>query len=194
MYVINVSFGVPLLAAVSPSRKVRDAHKRYTMDLLYRWRMRLTDFTDYSLRVLMYAAVRSDELVTIAEISEALGIARGHLVKIVHALGRAGYLSTTRGRTGGLKLGRPASRITVGDVVRTMEADFRMVECFDTEGNACVITAACGLRGVLGTALRAYFEVLDKFTLADIAAEQGKLSRLLGLSSTEQPLVRMARK
>lgn len=160
--------------------------------------MRLTDFTDYSLRVLMYTAVRSDELVTIAEISEALGIARGHLVKIVHALGRAGYLSTTRGRTGGLRLGRPASRITVGDVVRTMEPDFRMVECFDTEGNACVITAACGLRGVLGSALRAYFEVLDKFTLADIAADQAKLSRLLGLGAgaagSERPLVRVARK
>jgi Rrf2 family transcriptional regulator, nitric oxide-sensitive transcriptional repressor len=156
--------------------------------------MRLTDFTDYSLRVLMYAAVRSDELVTIAELSEVLGIARGHLVKIVHALGRAGFLSTTRGRTGGLKLGRPASRISIGDVVRTTEPDFRMVECFDTEGNACVITAACGLRGVLGSALRAYLGVLDQYTLADIAAEQAKLSRVLGLAAREQPLVRLARK
>jgi Rrf2 family nitric oxide-sensitive transcriptional repressor len=157
--------------------------------------MRLTDFTDYSLRVLMYAAVRSDELVTIDEISESLGIARGHLVKIVHALGRAGFLSTMRGRTGGVKLGRPAARITVGDVVRTMEPDFRVVECFDTEGNGCVITAACGLRGVLGAALRAYFDVLDKTTLADIAAQQGKLSRLLGLEAAiEHPLLRHPRK
>lgn len=157
--------------------------------------MRLTDFTDYSLRVLMYAALRPDELVTIDEISASLGIARGHLVKIVHALGRAGFLSTTRGRTGGVKLGRPASRISVGDVVRQMEPDFRMVECFDTEGNACVITAACGLRGVLGAALRAYLDVLDQSTLADIAAQQGKLSRLLGLpTAAEHPLLRHHRR
>lgn len=153
--------------------------------------MRLTDFTDYSLRVLIYAAVRSEHLVTIQEISDALGIARGHLVKIVHALGRAGYLDTQRGRTGGLRLGRAPSKITVGDVVRAMEPDFRMVECFDTEGNACVITAACGLRGVLGSALRAYFEVLDKFTLADLAAEQSTLRRLLDAGPGVRPLVRI---
>ncbi|WEY38687.1 Rrf2 family transcriptional regulator [Paraburkholderia sp. SUR17] len=155
--------------------------------------MRLTDFTDYSLRVLIYVAVRDDELVTIQEISDTLGIARGHLVKIVHALGRAGYLNTIRGRTGGLRLGRPANRVTVGSVVRTTEPDFRMVECFDTEGNKCVITAACGLRGVLGRALRAYMEELDKYTLADIAAERSTLARLLGSAATVQPLVRMAK-
>lgn len=156
--------------------------------------MRLTDFTDYSLRVLIYAAVRTEQLVTIQEISETLGIARGHLVKIVHTLGRAGYLDTIRGRTGGLRLGRPAGKITVGDVVRTMEPEFRMVECFDTEGNACVITAACGLRGVLGSALRAYFDVLDKFTLADLAAEQDTLDRLLAAGPVVRPLVRIDRK
>ncbi|MBB5503287.1 Rrf2 family transcriptional regulator [Paraburkholderia sp. MM5384-R2] len=155
--------------------------------------MRLTDFTDYSLRVLIYVAVRDDELVTIQEISDTLAIARGHLVKIVHQLGRAGYLNTTRGRSGGLRLGRPANRITVGDVVRATEPDFRMVECFDTEGNKCVITAACGLRGVLGQALRAYMEVLDKYTLADIAAKRNTLTRLLASAPEIQPLVRRAR-
>jgi Rrf2 family nitric oxide-sensitive transcriptional repressor len=154
--------------------------------------MRLTDFTDYSLRVLIYVAVRDDELVTIQEISDTLAIARGHLVKIVHQLGRAGYLNTTRGRAGGLRLGRPANRIKVGDVVRATEPDFRMVECFDTERNECVITAACGLRGVLGQALRAYMEVLDNYTLADIAAKRTTLTRLLASASAIQPLARRA--
>ncbi|WP_168788976.1 Rrf2 family transcriptional regulator [Paraburkholderia aromaticivorans] len=156
--------------------------------------MRLTDFTDYSLRVLIYAAVRSDELVTIQEISDAFGIPRNHLMKIVHALGRAGYLSTSRGRAGGLCLGRPATTINVGEVVRTMEPDFHMVECFNAEANACVITAACGLRGVLGDALRAYFEVLDNYTLADLVAKRGALTRLLNHEPAVRPVVRQPHK
>lgn len=156
--------------------------------------MRLTDFTDYSLRVLIYAAVHAGELVTIQEISDAFGIPRNHLMKIVHLLGRAGYLTTSRGRGGGLRLGRPATKIIIGDVVRTMEPDFQMVECFNTEGNGCVITAACGLRGVLGSALRAYFDVLDKYTLADLVAERSMLTRLLKGGPAVHPLVDHRRK
>lgn len=152
--------------------------------------MRLTDFTDYSLRVLIYAAVRTDTLVTIQEISDAFDVPRNHLMKIVHALGRAGYLSTSRGRTGGLCLGRPATKINVGDVVRTMEPDFHMVECFNAETSSCVITTACGLRGVLGDALRAYFDVLDNYTLADLVAKRGTLTRLLNPQPAVQPVVR----
>jgi Rrf2 family nitric oxide-sensitive transcriptional repressor len=155
--------------------------------------MRLTDFTDYGLRVLIYTAVKPEERTTVQEIADAFGIPRNHLIKIVHTLGRAGYLHTTRGRTGGLRLGRPAAQITVGEVVRTMESDFQMVECFDIEGNACVITAACGLRCVLGSALRAFFDVLDKSTIADLAAQQGTLTRLLNGGPAVHPLVRRDR-
>lgn len=144
--------------------------------------MKLTDYTDYSLRVLMYAALRNDQLVTIQEISDAFDIPRNHLVKIVHALGKAGYLATVRGRRGGMRLGRAATKIVIGDVVRSMEPDFHMVECFDTEHNRCVITAACGLRGVLSTALKAYLDVLDHWTLADLIEKRQTLSRLLQAS------------
>lgn len=156
--------------------------------------MRLTDFTDYSLRVLIYAAVAADELVTIQEMSEAFGLPRNHLMKVVHTLGRAGYLTTLRGRGGGLRLSRAPAKIVIGEVVRAMEPDFDMVECFNTEGNHCVITAACGLRGVLGNALRAYFEVLDSYTLADLVAERGMLTRLLKGGPAGQPLVLRQRK
>ncbi|QIE29203.1 HTH-type transcriptional repressor NsrR (plasmid) [Caballeronia sp. SBC2] len=168
--------------------------QRYNLQTSYWIPMRLTDFTDYSLRVLIYAAVHTDELVTIQEISDAFGIPRNHLMKIVHLLGRAGYLTTSRGRRGGLRLGRPATKIIIGEVVRTMEPDFQMVECFNTEGNGCVITAACGLRGVLGSALRAYFDVLDKYTLADLVAERSMLTRLLKGGPAVHPLVHHHRK
>ncbi|WP_296657271.1 Rrf2 family transcriptional regulator [Paraburkholderia sp.] len=155
--------------------------------------MRLTDFTDYSLRVLIYVAVCGDELATIQEISDALGIARGHLAKIVHTLGRNGYLRTTRGRMGGMRLGRAANEITVGSVVRDTEADFHIVECFNAADNRCAITAACNLRGILQRAAHAYMEVLDQCTLADIVIERGTLARLIAGPPTAQPLVQYTR-
>ncbi|TAL92751.1 MAG: Rrf2 family transcriptional regulator [Paraburkholderia sp.] len=148
--------------------------------------MKLTDYTDYSLRTLMYVALRDDQLVTIQEISDAFDIPRNHLVKIVHALGKAGYLATVRGRRGGMRLGRAASKIVVGDVVRSMEPDFHMVECFDTGHNQCVITAACGLRGALTAALKAYLDVLDHWTIADLIEKRQTLSRLLQASAPVQ--------
>lgn len=141
--------------------------------------MKLTDYTDYSLRALMYAALRADELVTIQEISDAFDIPRNHVMKIVYVLGKAGYLETVRGRGGGIRLGRPASKIIIGDVVRAMEPDFHMVECFDTENNRCVVTDACGLRGLLRSALRAYLDVLDTCTLEQLIGKRRALSRLL---------------
>lgn len=140
--------------------------------------MRLTDYTDYSLRVLIYAAVHADELVTIQHIADAFGIPKNHLVKIVHRLGQAGYLQTVRGRSGGIRLGRPAGGINLGEVIRTMEPDFGLVECFQ-DGNHCVITRACGLRGVLHQALQAYFDVLDGYTLQDLVEKPATLSRML---------------
>ncbi|MFJ2995381.1 Rrf2 family transcriptional regulator [Pandoraea sp. NPDC087047] len=142
--------------------------------------MRLTDHTDYSLRTLIYVAVHPDELVHVQSVAEAFDIPKNHLVKIVQKLGQLGFLHTVRGRAGGIRLGRPPARIGLGEVVRAMEPDFAMVECFHQGENACVITSACHLRGVLGEALRAYFTVLDRYTLADLVGQPEVLRRLLG--------------
>lgn len=151
--------------------------------------MRLTGFTQYGLLVLVYATVHCDELLTVKRISVAFGISRNHLTKIVHMLGRAGYLSTTRGRAGGLRLGRPAMLITVGEVVRTMEQDFDVAERFDAERGTSATTAARGLRSTFWAATRAYFDVLDRCTLADLVADHGELTHvLIGRSVNHAPM------
>jgi Rrf2 family nitric oxide-sensitive transcriptional repressor len=142
--------------------------------------MRLTDHTDYSLRTLIYVAVHPDELVHVQSVAEAFDIPKNHLVKIVQKLGQLGFLHTVRGRSGGIRLGRAPERIGLGEVVRAMEPDFALVECFHEDENACVITSACHLRSVLGDALRAYFAVLDRYTLADLVDKPAVLQRLLG--------------
>ncbi len=142
--------------------------------------MKLTDYTDYSLRVLIYVAVHPDEPVTIQHISDAFGISKNHLVKVVQHLGQTGYLQTTRGRSGGIRLGRPAIAINLGELVRATEPDFGLVECF-REGNQCVITRACGLRGILRQALQAYLEVLDGYSLLDLVEQPSAINRLLSL-------------
>ena len=139
--------------------------------------MRLTTYTDYSLRVLMFVAVK-DGLATIREIADAYGISRNHLMKIVYELGRHGILETVRGRNGGVRLARPADQIGLGAVVRLTEEDFTMVECFARE-HGCAIVAPCRLRGVLADALNAYLAVLDRYTLADLTARNSKLRALL---------------
>ncbi len=131
--------------------------------------MRLSDYTDYTLRVLMYCAAHPDRLVTIAEIAERHLVSRNHLMKIVSDLGRQGLIETTRGRGGGLRLLKAATEIRVGDVVRMTETDFRLVECFDRSTDTCTLTPTCKLRKVLRNALSAYFAELDGVTLADIA-------------------------
>jgi Rrf2 family nitric oxide-sensitive transcriptional repressor len=142
--------------------------------------MRLTSYTDYSLRVLMYLAVRSEEVATIEAISRAYGISKAHLTKVVHELGRAGLVETTRGRGGGLRLARRPDDIGVGEVVRRTEEKMDLVECFDSETSQCRIEPACRLRGVLGEALDAFLTTLDRYTLADLVARRRKpLSDLL---------------
>jgi Rrf2 family nitric oxide-sensitive transcriptional repressor len=141
--------------------------------------MRLTFYTDYSLRLLMYAAVRHGELVTIQEVADAYGISKNHLMKVAFQLGRKGYLDTVRGRGGGFCLSRSPERIGLGDVVRMTEEDFTMVECFDPKSNSCAISGPCRLRGVLSKALQAYFAVLDEYTLADLAVKNPVLQRVL---------------
>lgn len=142
--------------------------------------MRLKTYTDYSLRLLMYVALMDDDnLATIQGVSEAYGISRNHLMKVAHQLGQRGYLETIRGRKGGLRLARPAHRIKIGDVIRVMEDDMTLVECFDPASNACVITGPCSLRGILSEALDAYFKVLDRYTLADLVNRKSSLSKIL---------------
>jgi Rrf2 family nitric oxide-sensitive transcriptional repressor len=129
--------------------------------------MRLTNFSDYSMRVLMYAATRSDRLITIEETAEVYGISRAHLMKVVNQLTRAGFLKATRGRTGGLALARRPDKIRLSDVIRATEPDFAMVECFTPENN-CLITPRCRLKGMLKEALSAFVDTLDSYTLADL--------------------------
>lgn len=130
--------------------------------------MRLTQFTDYSLRLLILAATHADRLVTIEETSRLYGISRNHLMKVANQLTREGFLKAVRGRSGGLRLTRPAAQIGLGEIVRRTEPDFALVECFGA-GNACLITPSCRLKGILGRALAAFLAEMDRYTLADLA-------------------------
>ena len=141
--------------------------------------MRLTFYSDYSLRLLMYAAIRHGELVTIQEVADAYGISKNHLMKVAFELGRKGYLDTVRGRGGGFRLSRDPDKIGLGAVIRETEEDFTMVECFDPKSSKCAITGPCRLRGALSRALKAYFAVLDEYTLADLTVKHPVLERLL---------------
>lgn len=129
--------------------------------------MRLTNFTDFALRLLMYAAAHEDRLITIEEASEVYDISRAHLMKITNTLTRAGFLKAVRGRSGGLMLAKPPHKIRLGEVVRATEPDFALVECFNAD-NQCIITRSCRLRGILHEGLGAFSAVLDKYTLADL--------------------------
>jgi Rrf2 family nitric oxide-sensitive transcriptional repressor len=139
--------------------------------------MRLTDYTDYTLRVLMFCAAHPERSVTIAELAQGYAISKNHLMKIVNDLARQGLLQTTRGRGGGLRLLKPASEIRVGDVVRQSETDFRLVECFDANHNTCTLTGYCMLKQVIKKAEQSFLAELDRVTLADItAASQAPMS------------------
>jgi len=129
--------------------------------------MRLTDFSDYSLRVLLYAAARDGQLITIEETSKVYGISRTDLMKVANQLTRAGFLRAVRGRSGGLRLAKTPGQIRLGDVLRTTEPDFALVECFRSD-NRCLITPRCRLRGALKEALAAFVGTLDRYTLADL--------------------------
>jgi Rrf2 family nitric oxide-sensitive transcriptional repressor len=136
--------------------------------------MRLTLYTDYSLRVLIYLANKEDENVTITELADFYQISRNHLVKVVHSLGLDGYILTTRGRHGGLKLARPAKEILIGKVIRSTEPDFDLLECSNPVTDKCVISRSCGLKSVIADAQAGFLAVLDKYTLADIAKASKK--------------------
>lgn len=136
--------------------------------------MHITRYTDYSLRVLMYVALKGEELSTIREVAESYDISKNHLMKVVQELNSKGYLYAIRGKNGGLRLrGRP-EEINLGELVRSTEQDLTLVECFGS-GSQCALTPACRLKGVLGEALEAFFRVLDSYTLADLVAPENTL-------------------
>ena len=137
--------------------------------------MRLTTYTDYALRTLMYLAANRDRLVTIRDIADAHDIAKNHLTKVVHQLGILGFVESLRGRRGGLRLGREPSQINIGAVVRSTEPDFYMAECFNRGKSHCMLSAACSLKDVLTDATTAYLNVLDGITLDYLMNTRGKL-------------------
>jgi len=141
--------------------------------------MKLRTFTDYSLRVLIHVASAPDGRATIAGIARAFEISESHLVKVVHLLGREGFLLNTRGRGGGLQLARPAAEIDVAQVVRAAEGGDEPAECFRGAGNRCVIAPVCMLSGILAEAMEAFYDVLRKYTLADLVANRGALEAIL---------------
>lgn len=141
--------------------------------------MRLTVYTDYSLRMLMYLAVKDERRATIAEVAQAYGISKAHLTKVAHQLGMAGYVDTARGKGGGLGLARPAAAISLGDVIRHTEPDMALVPCFERGHSACPIVPACGLQGALREARAAFLAVLDSYTLADLVQRRAELAGLL---------------
>jgi Rrf2 family transcriptional regulator, nitric oxide-sensitive transcriptional repressor len=151
--------------------------------------MRLTTYTDYTFRTLMYLAVNSDRHATIGEIASAYRISEAHLMKVVHQLGVAGIIETLRGRRGGIRLAKPAESINLGAVVRRTETDLALVPCFDNAAS-CVIGDSCMLSKVLQEALAAFLAVLDRYTLADLVVPRRRLAALLGLPDAHPDMAR----
>lgn len=141
--------------------------------------MRLTAFTDYSLRVLMYLASRPGERATIAQIAAAFQVSENHLVKVVHHLGKQGWLHNVRGKGGGMELAHAPADIVVGHVVRSTEGASVLAECFEPGGGECCIDRNCRLRGVLSEAEQAFYAVLDRTTLADVVRNRTQLAHIL---------------
>jgi len=145
--------------------------------------MRLTTFSDYSLRVLIYLGSAPGRLATIEQVAAAYGVSGNHLMKVVHHLARSGYIETVRGKGGGMRLARAPAAINVGEVIRASEDSLALVECFEPGPTDCRIARACVLKRALGEALEAFLAVLDGYTLADLIAPARPLTRLLALSA-----------
>lgn len=132
--------------------------------------MRLTQFTDNALRLLIFAAAHSDRLITVEEAADAYRVSRTHLMKVANHLTRTGYLKSVRGRSGGLTLAQPAREIGLGEVIRSTEPDFAIVECFGDD-ERCSITPSCRLKGFLAGAVNSFLGEMDRYTLADLALD-----------------------
>lgn len=143
--------------------------------------MKLSGFTDYSLRVLIYLATHPERRTTISEIATSFDISENHLIKVVHFLGKRGWVTTVRGKGGGLTLALPPEQVNVGRVVRDTEGAAVPAECFNADGGRCVIGPCCRLKGVLAEAVDAFHAVLDRYTLADLARNRRSLAAVLNL-------------
>ncbi|WP_246943801.1 Rrf2 family transcriptional regulator [Bacillus pinisoli] len=144
--------------------------------------MKLTSYTDYSLRVLIYLGTLDEgRLVNIKEIAEIYQISKNHLMKVIYDLGRFGYIETVRGRNGGVKLALKPEEINIGEVIQKTEDDFYMAECFDPSNKGCVISPACKLKKALDEAVHAYLNVLKSYTLADILENKSSLQKLFSI-------------
>lgn len=137
--------------------------------------MKLTSYTNYALRSLQLAALHAPSLVKVDDVANIHQLSKPHIVKIVHELGRAGYIETLRGRNGGFKLAKPAQSIIIGDVVRITEGPLDVVECFNPDTNTCPLIGICKLSKAMMKATDAFMAVLDDLTIADIAANKGEL-------------------
>lgn len=148
--------------------------------------MNIKRFTDYSLRVLIYLALKQNKLVTIKEVADCYQISKNHLMKVVQDLNNKGFIIATRGNNGGIKLSRAPEHINVGELVRMIEQDSTLVECFGPD-NQCVITPACQLKEILAEALDGFFTCLEQYTLADLLGENQRteLKTLLSLSDSD---------
>ncbi|MBK1695801.1 RrF2 family transcriptional regulator [Rhodovibrio salinarum] len=142
--------------------------------------MRLKNYTNYALRTLQMAALRAPALTQVDQVATAHGISRAHIMKIVHELGRAGYVETVRGRGGGFRLARDPAEITLGEVVRLTEAPIELVECFNDDTNSCPLIGICRLSTALDAALEAFLQVLDGITVTDLAGNRRDLVARLG--------------
>ena len=150
--------------------------------------MRLTNYTDYSLRVLIYLALKKDgELSTIKEIAETYNISKNHLMKIIHHLGQLGYIETIRGRNGGIKLAKAPVDINIGEVVSKTEEDFHIVDCFQQGGGYCAISPACKLKHALYEALQAFLMVLNGYSLEDLIYNKDDLDKLFHAAKNNSP-------
>jgi Rrf2 family nitric oxide-sensitive transcriptional repressor len=145
--------------------------------------MKLTHFTDYSLRVLIFLATEPNRRATVAEVAEAFGISAHHLTKVVHFLGKEGWLTNVRGKGGGMQLALPPQHIVVGRVVRAAEGTDLPAECFGDDPDHCPIARICRLRGVFKEAVDAFYAVLDRYTLADLVNNRAALGRVLGIQA-----------
>ena len=143
--------------------------------------MRLTTFTDYCLRVLTYVGTKDQSVSTIDEIARHYAISHNHVMKVVFRLGQCGYLATTRGKGGGMRLAMDPAEISLGALIRKVETDMALVACFEAGKTDCRIVSACVLRSVLHEALDAFLAVLDRYTLADLLVPKSDLARLLAL-------------
>jgi Rrf2 family nitric oxide-sensitive transcriptional repressor len=129
--------------------------------------MQLTIFTDYGLRSLMYIAAHPTRLCSVKEIAEHYGISRNHLVKVVHRLSQLGYIASSKGKGGGIKLAKSPEKLKIGDLIRELEPHMQLVECFNKDTNTCRITSSCKLKHYLADADKAFTASLNRYTLAD---------------------------